>query len=398
MKFGIIREGKTPPDKRVVFSPQDLLTFKNTYPQAEFKVESSPIRVFKDEEYAELGFEVTTDMADCDVLFGVKEVPVDQLIANKTYFFFSHTIKKQPYNKKLLQTCLEKNITLIDHETLIDENKDRLIGFGRYAGIVGAYNAFRAFGTQFELFNLKKAEELSSQEDLVKQLTRHILPPIKVVLTGKGKVGYGAKEILTGMRVKEVTVDQFLNKDFDEPVFVHINVEDYYRRIDGKAVSSDDFKKNPNAYESDFEKFAKVADIFIAGHYYKEGSPFILTHEMLNGAYNNIKVVADISCDINGPIACTLRPSTIAQPVYGYYAREHKEVSLSHPAAIAVMAVDNLPCELPKDASEGFGKMFLDKIVPCFFNGDKDKILKRGTICTNGKLTEHFSYLNDYVK
>lgn len=398
MKFGIIREGKTPPDKRVVFSPQDLLTFKNTYPQAEFKVESSPIRVFKDEEYADLGFEVTTDMADCDVLFGVKEVPIDQLIANKTYFFFSHTIKKQPYNKKLLQTCLEKNITLIDHETLIDENKDRLIGFGRYAGIVGAYNAFRAFGTQFELFNLKKAEELSSQEDLVKQLNRHILPPIKVVLTGKGKVGYGAKEILTGMRMKEVTVDQFLNKDFDEPVFVHINVEDYYRRRDGKVVSSEDFKKNPDAYESDFEKFAKVADIFIAGHYYKKGSPFILTREMLNSAYNNIKVVADISCDINGPIACTLRPSTIAQPVYGYYAREHKEVSLSHPAAIAVMAVDNLPCELPKDASEGFGKMFLDKIVPCFFNGDKDEILKRGTICTNRKLTEHFSYLNDYVE
>lgn len=397
MKFGIIREGKTPPDKRVVFSPQDLLTFKNTYPQAQFKVETSPIRIFKDEEYAALGFNVSDDMTDCDVLFGVKEVPVEQLIADKTYFFFSHTIKKQPYNKKLLQACLQKNITLIDHETLIDENGHRLIGFGKYAGIVGAYNAFRAFGIKFELFNLKKAEELKSQKDLIQHLNRNFLPPIKIVLTGTGKVGHGAKEILDGMKIKQVSVDQFLNKEFDVPVYVQIDVEDYYRKIDGTEGSGDDFKQNPLKYESDFEKFTKVADIFIAGHFYKDGSPQILTREMLNGVHNNIKIVADISCDINGPVACTLRASTIADPIYGYYPREDKEVPFNHPAAIVVMAVDNLPCELPKDASEGFGKVFLDKIIPAFFNNDKDHILNRATICKNGKLTERFYFLDDYV-
>ncbi|WCM42831.1 NAD(P)-dependent oxidoreductase [Flavobacterium sp. CBA20B-1] len=398
MKFGIIREGKTPPDKRVVFSPQELLIFKNTYPTATFKVESSPIRVFKDEEYEQLGFEITEDMADCDVLFGVKEVPIEKLISNKTYFFFSHTIKKQIYNQKLLKACLEKNIRLIDHETLVDNKGTRLIGFGRYAGIVGAYNAFRAFGIKFDLFNLKKAEELKTQKDLIDRLNKVFLPPIKVVLTGKGKVGFGAKEILDGMKMKEVSVEKFLNKEFDEPVYVHIDVEDYYKKIDGTTGSFEDFKKNPLDYTSDFEKFSKVADIFIAGHFYKDGSPKILTKEMLNHANNAIKVVADISCDINGPIDCTLRASTIADPIYGYYPRENKEVAIDHPAAVVVMAVDNLPCELPKDASEGFGEIFLKEIIPAFFDNDKEGILERATICENGKLTERFSYLSDFVQ
>ncbi len=398
MKFGLIREGKTPPDKRVVFSPQDLLAFKNTYPECSFKVESSPIRFFKDEEYKALDFEVSEDMTDCDVLFGVKEVPVDQLIPNKTYFFFSHTIKKQPHNKQLLQTCLEKNIRLIDHETLVDKNGNRLIGFGRFAGIVGAYNTLRAFGIKYDLFQLKKVEELRTQKDLIERLQRPYIPHIKVVSTGTGKVGMGAKEILDGMKMKQVSVEQFLNKEFDEPVYVQIDYSEYYRRKDGSESSKDDFKAHPELYESDFEKFAKVADIFIAGHFYKEGSPKILTKEMLNSAHNNIKVIGDVSCDINGPIESTLRASTIAEPFYGYYPATHQEVDIDHPAAVVVMAIDNLPCELPKDASEDFGKTFLKDIIPAFFNNDKDGILERATICENGTLKEHFAYLEDYVK
>lgn len=398
MKFGIIREGKIPADKRVVFSPQALLAFKNNYPQATFTVQSSAIRTFTDDEYRSLGFEVSDNLDDCDVLFGVKEVPVDDLLPNKTYFFFSHTIKKQPYNKKLLQTCLERNIRLIDHETLVDANGSRLIGFGKYAGIVGAYNTFRAFGIKYDLFNLPKAETLNSQKDLVEHLNRPYIPPVKIVLTGTGKVAMGAKEILDAMKIKKVTVDKFLNSEFDEPVYVQIDLHEYYRRIDGKPSDRNDFKLHPEAYESDFEKFAQVADIFIAGHFYKEGSPKILTKEMLNHAKNTIKIIGDVSCDIGGPIDATLRASTIEEPIYGYYPRENSEVSIDHPAAVVVMAVDNLPCELPKDASVGFGEVFLEKIVPSFFNDDADGILKRATICENGKLTEKFSYLEDFVK
>lgn len=398
MKFGIIKEGKTPADKRVVFSPDALKKFKNTYNDAELFVQSSDIRVFSDESYKNAGFEVLNDISNCDVLFGVKEVPIDQLIPNKTYFFFSHTIKKQPYNKKLLQACIEKNITLIDHETLVNKENLRLIGFGRYAGIVGAYNTFRAFGIKYELFNLVKAEKLASKKELVERLHKPIMPPIKIVLTGTGKVGMGAKELLDDAGFKMVEIKEFLENDFDEPVYVQLDVQDYYRRIDGKPSSKDDFIKNPTDYESDFEKFSKVAEIVIAGHFYKDGSPKIITKEMLNSPYNEIKVIGDVSCDILGPIDSTLRSSTIAEPFYGYYPREDKEVPLDHPAAITVMAVDNLPCELPKDASEGFGEMFLENVIPAFFNDDADEILKRGTICSNGKLTERFSYLEDYIK
>lgn len=398
MKFGIIREGKTPPDRRVVFSPVELLEFKEKYPQASFAVQPSEIRVFKDEDYEKLGFSLQQDLSDCQVLFGVKEVPIEQLISDKTYFFFSHTIKKQSYNQKLLRTCLDRNITLIDHETIVDTHGHRLIGFGRYAGIVGCYNTFRAFGIKYELYSLPKAETLHTQEDLIKRLRRLILPPIKIVLTGKGKVGFGAKEMLVGMKMKEVTVEQFLKETFDEPVFVQIDVEDYYKRKDHTPGSKEDFKKNAHEYESDFEKFSQVADIFVAGHFYAEGSPHILTKEMLNAAKNQIKVVGDISCDIDGPIECTIRSSTIEDPFYGYYPRENKEVHYDHPAAIVVMAVDNLPCELPKDASEGFGEMFLKEVVPAFFNEDQDKVLERATICKNGKLTERFAYLADYAE
>lgn len=398
MKFGIIKEGKVPADKRVVFSPSALNQFKQTYPSAELFVESSDIRIFSDESYKELGFEVTSDISNCDVLFGVKEVPIEQLIPNKTYFFFSHTIKKQSYNKQLLQACIQKNITLIDHEALVDSNNSRLIGFGRYAGIVGAYNSFRAFGIKYDLFNLVKAEKLNSKNELIERLKKPFMPPIKIVLTGFGKVGMGAKEVLDGVGFKSVSIDNFLQTDYDEPVYVQIDVNDYYRRKDGAVSTKQDFKLNPDAYESDFLKFANVADLVIAGHFFKEGSPKILTQEMMNNPLNQIKVIGDISCDILGPIDATIRSSTIEEPFYGYYPRENSEVSTEHPAAITVMAVDNLPCELPKDASEGFGEMFLESIVPAFFNNDADGILKRATICTNGKLTESFNYLENYVK
>lgn len=398
MKFGIIREGKTPPDRRVVFSPEELTQFKEKYPEASFKVEPSEIRVFADQEYSKEGFELSSDLSDCDVLLGVKEVPIDQLIPDKTYFFFSHTIKKQAHNKKLLQACLKKNITLIDHETLVNEHGSRLIGFGRYAGIVGCYNTFRAFGLKYELFNLAKAETLRTQQDLIDRLRRLVLPPVKVVLTGKGKVGHGAKEMLDAMRMKEVSVEQFLNESFDEAVYVNIDVDDYYRRKDGKPATKEDFITHSDEYESDFEKFSRAADIFIAGHFYADGSPHILTRVMLNGAHNQIKVIGDISCDIEGPIESTIRSSTIAEPFYGYYPRENREVHYDHPAAVMVMAVDNLPCELPKDASEGFGQMFLDEVIPAFFNGDEEHILERATICTKGTLTPRFSYLKDYAE
>jgi len=399
MKFALIKERKNPPDRRVVFSPEEAKNVIEKFPQAQIVAESSDIRIFSDSDYTNQEIEVTDNVSNCDVLIGVKEVPIDSLIPNKKYFFFSHTIKKQPYNRKLLQAVLEKNIELYDHETIVDSNNNRLIGFGYYAGVVGAYNTFRAFGLKFELFNLPKAETLSDQQALVNAIKRHQLPPIKIVMTGgSGKVARGIKDILDAVKIKEVSTHDFLTKTYDSPVYTKADVMDYNKRKDGKVLDKYDFYNNSTEYKSDFERFTKVADVMITGHFYGNNAPFILTREMLKAKDNKIKVVGDISCDVDGPIACTLRASTIAEPLYGYHPSEYKEVDYMHPAAITVMAVDNLPCELPKDASEGFGKMFIEHVIPAFFNGDKDGILQRAKITENGKLTEKFAYLQSYIE
>lgn len=397
MKIGIIKESKNPPDRRVVLSPKECAKLVQKYPQLEIRVESSDIRVFSDDDYIFEGIEVVQDISDCDVLLGVKEVPKKVLIPGKKYFFFSHTIKKQPYNRSLLQTILAKNIELYDHEVITNQNNMRLVAFGRYAGIVGAYNGFRTYGLKFKLFNLPKAEVLHDQQMLTEELKKLKLPTIKVILTGTGRVGNGAKEILDGMQMREVSVDDFLNKTFNEPVYVEIDVLDYNKRKDGLVKNELDFFNNPKEYKSDFMRFAKVADMYIACHFYGDGSPYIFTREDAKSKNFNLKVVADISCDIDGPVASTIRPSTIEEPNYGYHPESETEVDFREVDAIAVMAVDNLPCELPKDASEGFGENFAKFVIPAFLNNDKDGVLQRARMTQQGKLTERFSYLQDFV-
>ena len=397
MKFAIIKERKNPPDRRVVFSPSKLKELVNQFPKAQIKVESSDIRVFPDEQYQDAGFEVVNDVSDYDVMIGVKEVPIDALIPNKKYFFFSHTIKKQPYNRKLLKAILEKNIELYDHETITNEKGFRLIGFGRFAGIVGAYNGFRAWGLKYNTWQLPKAGPLPNQAALIKELNSIKLPNIKILLTGSGKVSNGSQEMLDAMKIKRVTVEAYLNETFKEPVYCKIDVLDYNKRKDGKVIDNFDFFNNPQAYESDFMRFAKVTDYFIAGHFYGDGAPYLYTRGDVKSPDFNIKVVADISCDVDGPVATTLRASTIADPIYGYDPKTETEIDYKNDNAIVVMAVDNLPCELPQDASEGFGEMFLQHVIPAFFNNDKDGVLERAKITENGKLTPRFSYLQDYV-
>jgi len=398
MKFGIIKERKNPPDRRVVFSPEKLQEFKNTYPKASIKVESSDIRVFSDSDYKKAGFEVVKDISDCEVLLGVKEVPVEFLIPNKKYFFFSHTIKKQPYNRKLLKAILNKKIELYDHETIVKENGARLIGFGRYAGIVGAYNGFRTIGLKLETFNLPKAESVLDQKALIKELNKINLPNIKILLTGSGKVAFGAKEMLDAMHIKKVSVESYLKDAFNEPVYCLADVLDYNKRKDGQIINRRDFYKHPEEYTSDFMRFAYVTDYFIAGHFFGDGSPYLFTREDAKSNGFNIQFVADVSCDIDGPVASTLRASTISDPIYGYHPQSELEIDYKDKDAIVVMAVDNLPCELPKDASEGFGDLFLEHVIPAFYNNDKDGVLSRAKMTENGKLTKRYSYLQAYIE
>ena len=397
MKFAIIKERKNPPDRRVVFSPSKLAEAQKQCPQANFKVESSNIRVFPDQDYQNAGFEVSENVSDCDVMLGVKEVPIEALIPNKKYFFFSHTIKKQPYNRKVLKAVLDKNIELYDHETIVSEKGFRLIGFGRYAGIVGAYNGFRAWGLKYNTWQLPKAGPLPNQRALINELNNLALPNIKILLTGSGKVANGAQEMLDAISIKSVSVTHFLNNTFNEPVYCKIDVLDYNKRKDGQIIDNQDFFDNPQDYESNFMPFAKVTDYYIAGHFYGDGAPYLYTRTDVKSSDFNIKVVADVSCDVDGPVATTLRASTIADPIYGYDPETELEIDYKDKKAIVVMAVDNLPCELPQDASEGFGEMFLKAVIPAFFNNDADGVLQRAKMTKNGKLTENFAYLQEYV-
>jgi len=397
--FAIIKERKNPPDRRVVFSPEKCQEVIHNFPDARIIVEASDVRIFSDEAYRKAGFEVMEDISEADVMLGVKEVPVDALIPNKKYFFFSHTIKKQPYNRKLLKAILDKNIELFDHETIVNANKNRLIGFGYYAGLVGAYNGFRGLGLRDGIFKLPKVESLPDLEAVKAELDKISLPNIKIILSGTGKVTRGAKEILDHLNIREVNDADYLTKKFDKPVYCLIDVAEYNKRKEDGAFNKEEFYTDPTGYESDFMKYAKVSDMFIAGHFYGNGAPYLFTREDAKHPDFKINLVADISCDVDGPIASTLRASTIADPFYGYNPKAETETTFDDPSAITVMAVDNLPCELPKDASEGFGDMFLENVIPAFFNNDADGILDRAKMTTeNGGLTPRFSYLADYIK
>jgi alanine dehydrogenase len=397
MKIGVLKEEKVPADKRVPLTPKQCRVLLNTYPNLDIAVKSSGIRCFSDEMYRNEGIAIVDDVSDCDVLIGIKEVPKSSLIANKIYFYFSHTIKEQPYNRELLLKMMELNISMVDYEVLKNQKGKRLLGFGRYAGIVGAYNGFLTYGLKSGKYNLKAAHNCEDRAEMEGEMSKIKLSNEKIIVTGNGRAGHGILEIIQKANIREVSKSEFLNNTFDEAVFVHLNTMDYNVRIDGSESNKSEFYKQPELYCSSFMDYAKQADIFIAGHYYSSGSPYLFTREDAKHSEFNIKVVADVSCDIDGPVASTIRPSTIVDPIYGYNPISETEDSFLQEGNIAVMAVDNLPCELPKDASEDFGNEMLEKILPSLIMSDDEQIIENATICKNGDLTPNFEYLRNYV-
>jgi saccharopine dehydrogenase (NAD+, L-lysine-forming) len=398
--IGIVKETKTPPDKRVPLIPSQCVEVMKRFPGVEVIVEKSDIRSYKDEEYAALGIRLVDRATEADILMGVKEVKIDYLIPNKKYFFFSHTIKKQPYNRKLLQAILANKIQLIDYETLTDKNKHRIIGFGKYAGIVGCYNGFLAYGKKHGLYTLKPANLCADRKEMESEFSKIQLPSnLKVVLTGSGRVGSGAKEVIEKIGLKEVSPTDFLNKEFDHPVYTQLDAQDYFAKADGSAFDTAAFHKSGAGHISTFSRYLNVAHMYIPCHFWSSSSPVIVTQQDLASPDCKTTIIADISCDIAEPIASTLRASTIENPLYGYDPKTGKEVDFMTPGSIGVMAVDNLPCELPKDASIDYGNDLLNKVLPCLFGEDPDRIIERASE-TNlyGELMPDFSYLTDYVQ
>ena len=395
MKIGIIREGKNPPDTRVPLIPLQCKTLMQEYSGIEIVLQSSPDRCFTDEEYRKQGIPVVEDVSDCDIFFGVKEVPVDQLIPEKTYFFFSHTIKKQPYNRHLLRSILEKKIRLIDYECLRDRNGERIIAFGRWAGIVGAHNGLMAWGKRTGEFNFPRVYKTRGYADLKAIYNHYTLPPLKIVLTGGGRVSSGVEEVLEYLRIHPVSPQRFLEEEFSYPVFTQLHSPDLYEKADA-SFHLKNFYENPETYHCKFKPFTRAADMLINGIYWDPRAPVLFTREDMLESGFRIRTIADITCDINGSVPATIRPSTIENPVYGYNPASGEEEAPYSDHVVDVMAVDNLPNELPRDASEDFGSMLMGQVIPELMKS-KSEILERASIAEEGYLTAHFAYLQDYV-
>lgn len=395
-KIGIIREGKEPPDRRVPLTPKQC--HEVLLKGIDITVQRSPVRAFTDAEYTAQGVRMTEDLTDRDLIIGVKEIPYHMLMAEKSYLIFSHTIKKQPHNRQLLRTVLDRRITLIDHELLTDNKGERVLAFGRWAGVVGSYNAFRAWEAMHGPTTLRPAHLCHDRAEMELHLLDYKLPQdLRIVLTGGGRVGKGAMEVLDRIGVRHVEPDEFLRKDNSAPMYTVLGSGDLYRRDDGRPFDKAAFHADPGGHHADMRPFARAAHIYIACHFWDPRGPKILPAELLREPGISLKVVADLSCDIGGPIDCTLRASTIADPLFGYDPATGSECPVGTPRSITVMSVDNLPCELPRDASKSFGRDLMDRVLPNLVGDDTGGMIARATIAREGELTERYGYLSEYA-
>lgn len=397
LKIGIIKENKQPADKRTGLTPNNCAQLLKTYPnQIEIEVESCENRIFADQEYKDAGCTIVTDISNNEILVGVKEVPTSSLIPGKTYFFFSHTIKEQPYNQKMLKDIIVKKIRLIDYETLRND-EGRILGFGIHAGIVGAYNGLLTYGKKHGLFNLKPAHEMLVYQDLVNELNKVRIPEIKIVLTGSGRVAEGAMRILKDAGVKQVNIKEYQSADIIiNPIFVNLEPDDLFIRKDGEPFTTDHFYKNHAAYKMEFAPYYESANLLINGIYWGNEMPIYFTKDEIAQEQFNISVISDITCDVEGSIPITYKATPIEDPVIGWNKKEQKPCDPYLKDTVDVMAVTNLPCELPADASELFGNDFATQVVPELLKSES-KIIENATITKNGELTENYQYLHDYA-
>ena len=398
MKVGIVREGKIKTDSRVPLTPKQCRYLLDKDRDLQIFVQPSPDRCFSNSEYLEQSISLAENLEMCDLLLGIKEVPISMLLPNKTYLFFSHTIKKQSYNRELLRSILQQKIRLIDYECLRDENGRRVIAFGRWAGIVGGHNAILTWGRRSREFNLKPMHQCHDWAEAQTYYQNLPLSNIKLVVTGEGRVANGATEVLDLMKIKRVSPQAFLEHNFKEPVYTQLTVKDMYRKAGEASFDETHYYQHPEQYESIFEPYTHTANIMLNGIYWDKRIPVFFTKEDMKRKDFTIQVIADVTCDIapNSSIPATIRASSIAEPIYGYDPVSEQETQPFQSHCIDVMAVDNLPNELPRDASEDFGERLISTVW-AELNRTDSRMIDEGTIALNGDLNQPYEYLRDYV-
>lgn len=397
LTIGLTRERKAQPDNRVALTPAQCRQVMRNHKDVRIKVEPSEKRCFPDEAYQEAGITLSSDLSDADWLIGVKEVPPEALLPQRTYTFFSHTIKQQTYNRELLKTILEKQIRLIDLELLVDENGNRLIGFGNYAGIVGAHYGLLMYGKRHDAFHLPPAHQMADYQALVDHVQNVQLPKFKLAIAGNGRAGKGARTYLKAIGIKEVDPDAFKHMANDEPVFTVLTSAELYRRIDRQPFDKEDFKRNPQAHESQFDEYIPHTDILVNTVYWDHDIPPHFDASDTKNPDFRICSIADVSCDLEGSIPITLEHSTSADPVYGYDPNQRTPTSPYQSGCVDIMAISNLPNELPCDASADFGAVMRDNIIPAYISDPWQRIFHDATIAHQGQLMPDYQYLQDFV-
>lgn len=397
MRIAILKETKSPPDRRVSLIPEQVKRLKKLYPQHSWVVQSSPIRAYSNEEYSNVGVTIVEGVKDCDILLGVKEVEKECLIAGKTYLFFSHTAKFQEYNQALLEKLAALGNTIIDYEYLV-KSSVRVVAFGYWAGVVGAYNALLGYGLKTKAYTLKPAHACVNLQELKRELKKVVFSKaIRIVLTGEGRVASGAIEMLEHANLQKQSSEDYLKQPHEENVYCQIGPQHYTKHSDGKTFDFNTFVKHPDVYESRFIPYAKCSDMYIACHFWEEKSPVFFTKSQMRSSDFKIRLIADVSCDIQGPIPTTIRASSIESPFYGVDLLSGQEIAPFVEGQLSVMAVDNLPGELPRDASKDFGEKLIEHVIPALISDAKSEMIEHATILKKGELTEKFTYLKDFL-
>ena len=396
LTIGLIREGKVPSDNRVALTPAQCKWISRNRQDIKLLVQHSDTRCYSDKEYLAAGIEVKEDLNECDLLLGIKEVPVEMLIDGKTYLFFSHTKKLQSYNQKMMQAIVEKKITLIDYECLEHEDGTRIIGFGFFAGIVGAHNGMMVYGKRTGSFTLDRVNATKSLQHLMHTYFGLKLPNIKIAVTGSGRVAHGILEVMNLMGIHEVEPEDYLKRGFVYPAYVHLKGADLYKPIDGTTYNREHFHTQPQLYQSLFPQYLPHTDILMNGVYWEKTIPRLFELEELTSPAFRLQTIADITDDKSGSVPCNLGDGSIEDPVYGVHKLTFEKVLPYLPGAVDIMAVGNLPNELPRDASRYFGEQLIKHVLLDLVEGNSP-VIERATIVKNGEVTAAYEHMRAYA-
>jgi saccharopine dehydrogenase (NAD+, L-lysine forming) len=398
LTIGLLRETKMPPDRRVAIIPEQARWIQDNYPKIRIVVQPSLDRAFSDEEYCAAGITVDEHVENCDILMGVKEVKKEYLIPGKIYLFFAHVTKQQAHNLALFKEIVKKKIHLVDYEHITDEKGIRLVAFGRWAGIVGAYNGIRAIGLKNNWFELKPAWQSKDRLELEKNLGLIELGPVKIVVTGEGRVAGGVMEIMELLKIRRVNPTDFFSSSPSEAVYCQLGPQHYTIHHENIPFDFSQFVKDPGLFISAFKPYAGEADLLISAHFWDPRSPRLFEPEHIADKHFRIRVIADITCDIGGSVPSTQRASSITDPFYDIDPLTgHEEKAFSAADHITVMSVDNLPAELPRDSSTSFGEALIREVIPALAGTGDPAIIERASITRGGRLLPRYGYLQDYL-